>query len=65
MKTDYIWIRFGGGKIREGWNPRRIPTLPFGLCNYCRGAQAVKYSTPAANSGWSFSPGTFLNVPLL
>ncbi len=27
--------------------------------------QAAKYSTPAANSGWSFSPGTFTNVPLL
>lgn len=48
---------------QQGREPSRIPTPVLLLIGHHR--QAVKYSTPAANSGWSFSPGTFLNVPLL
>ena len=43
----------------------RISKMPKPTVFVYSAYQAAKYSTPAANSGWSFSPGTFTNVPLL
>ena len=42
-----------------------IPRMSAEPAVFISANQAAKYSTPASNSGWSFSPGTFTNVPLL